>query len=135
MNHKLPCFGIIILILSGCTPVRIDTQPTQPLASSRFFVSPASCAQIINSRSILPLDIYHAGLCYEQGVAVPASTPKAVEHYQEAARWGVPEAKAALERLGQAVPKAELQKQQERRGEQIEDNRHGTRRIKIIQPQ
>ena len=135
MKHLLICFSILLLNLAGCTSVQVDTQPRESLASSRFYVSPTTCAQIINSRSILPLDLYHSGVCYEQGVAVPASTTKAIEYYQEAARWGVPEAKVALERLGQPVPKAELQKQQEYRGDQIENSRHGSSRIKIIRSQ
>lgn len=132
MRYLLSGLLAVFLMISGCTPVHVDAQPRESLASSRFYVSPTSCAQIISSRSILPLDIYHSGICYEQGVSVPASTPKAIEYYQEAARWGVPEAKVALERLGQSIPKAELQKQQKQRGDQIEDSRHGSSRIKVI---
>ena len=126
------CLLAMFLMLAGCTSVQVDTQPKASLGSSRFQVSPTSCSQLIGSGAILPLDIYHTGVCYEQGQVGSASISKALRHYQEAARWGVPEAKEALERLGQPVPPAELQKQQERQSEQIQDDRSGGGRIKII---
>ena len=150
MKFQYICAGSVLLALSGCTPVQVDTQPKQSLGGSRFVVSMTSCSQIINSRSVLPLDIYHTGVCYEQGVAVPASATQAAEYYYEAARWSVPEARTALGRLGRPVPAADLQKQQERRGDQrrgdqrrgdqrrgdqIEDGHYGSRRIKVIHSQ
>ena len=126
--------GLLALtLITGCTgPVRVDGQPQMSMGSSRFVISSASCHQLISRASILPLDIYHMGECYEQGVAVSLSVDQAIKHYQEAARWGVPEAKTALERLNQPVPSADLQKQQEKRSRQMQQDPRDENRIRII---
>lgn len=115
---------LLVWGLSGCSQrVQIDAEPVAPMGGARFSATENACRALILSASVLPLDIYHMGLCYEQGLSVASSTAQAIALYQEAARWGVPEAKVALQRLHQPVPEAELRQRQEQIGNQIRRER------------
>ncbi|MGI9281322.1 MAG: hypothetical protein ACR2PX_17070 [Endozoicomonas sp.] len=98
-----------LIVLSGCQNVATEATPMRPgLYSAPFSLSPAGCSQVLHGSSQLPIDLYHAGVCYEQGMGTPTSLTQAVENYSMAARWGIPEATQALKRLNKPVPVADL---------------------------
>lgn len=108
----LRIFSLCVLALttlSGCQNITTDATPMgQGIYSVPFSVTEASCSQVLHGTSQLPIDLYHAGVCYEQGVGTTPSLAQAVDRYSMAARWGIPEATQALKRLNKPVPAADL---------------------------
>ncbi|WOG26111.1 hypothetical protein [Endozoicomonas sp. 8E] len=104
------CLCVLALTaLSGCQNITTEATPMRPgFYSAPFSVSAASCSQVLHGSSQLPIDLYHAGVCFEQGVGTTASLAQAVERYSMAARWGIPEAAQALRRLHKPVPAPDL---------------------------
>ena len=103
----------LFLAVAGCQSVRTDAQPASPgLFATTYIASENSCRYLMLGKSQLPLDLYHGGICYEQGLGVQQSLEKAVDNYSMAARWGIPEAGQALKRLGRDIPEADLMARQ-----------------------
>lgn len=101
--------GLAITALSGCQNITTEATPMRPgFYSAPFTVSAAGCSEVLHGSSQLPIDLFHAGVCYEQGVGTKTSLAQAVEHYSMAARWGIPEATQALKRLNKPVPAPDL---------------------------
>ncbi len=123
----------ITLLLVACQPVRVDSEPVSFLGSARFVVSDSSCMKLLARGALLPLDMYYAGSCYEQGHGVGYSAEKAEEYYITAARWGVPEAIRALERLGKPIPDPDLLKRQIETGDEINRQHQNARKNQLEQ--
>ena len=118
--------------LSGCQNVQTEANPTRSgLYSSPFSLSSDKCKTVVHGNSQLPVDLFHAGQCYEQGVGVKPSVDEAVELYSMAARWGIPEAGQALTRLGKPVPPADLLKRRDDFEEQINQQRLDKEKLNI----
>ncbi|WP_062265711.1 SEL1-like repeat protein [Endozoicomonas arenosclerae] len=116
--------ALVVTVLSGCQTVTTEATPMRPgLYSTPFSLSPAGCSKVLHGSSQLPIDLYHAGVCYEQGIGTPASTAQAVESYTMAARWGIPEAMQALKRLDKPVPDADLLKRRTEQENQLNKQR------------
>ncbi|KEQ16697.1 SEL1-like repeat protein [Endozoicomonas numazuensis] len=116
--------ALALVALSGCQHVTTEATPVRPgLYSAPFSLSSAGCSQVLHGSSQLPIDLYHAGVCYEQGVGTPASLAQAVENYSMAARWGIPEAVQALRRLDKPAPAADLLQRRIEQEEQLNKQR------------
>ena len=118
-------FLMLTLLAGGCSNnVRVDAQsPALGVFGDGFTLSETACNRVTGGTAELPIDQYHAGLCYEQGVGVPVSMEQAFKSYTIAARWGIPEAQEALRRYGQPVPQADLLQRQQSMEQKLQQDR------------
>lgn len=127
-EHRYSLYGvllILIMLFGGCSNnVRVDAQPAAPgVFGDGFSLSETSCHRVTGRTAELPIDQYHAGLCYEQGVGVPVSMGQAFKYYTMAARWGIPEAQEALRRHDQPVPQADMLQRQQGMEQKLQQDR------------
>lgn len=133
----MPALVLLVAMLGGCNNnVRVDASPAGPgMFSDTFVLSEPGCRAVTGGGPGLPIDQYHAGQCYEKGIAVPVSMEKAFQHYTMAARWGIPEAQEALRKFGQPVPEADMQKRQQGLERQLQMQRDEAALQKLRQEQ
>lgn len=127
-EHRYRLYGVLLILtmlVAGCSNnVRVDAQPSAPgVFGDGFSLSETSCHRVTGGTAELPIDQYHAGRCYEQGVGVPASMEQAFKYYTMAARWGIPEAQEALRRFGQPVPQADMLQRQQGMEQKLQQDR------------
>lgn len=99
--------GLVILVgLTGCAQESPRDLINKEKAAGHHMQQCELAKQAVRSdRSLLVA----LGECYEQGWgALSRDKEAAISYYEQGARWGDPESIAALERLGIAVPKADL---------------------------
>ncbi|WP_263080187.1 hypothetical protein [Endozoicomonas sp. Mp262] len=123
----------LTLLLTGCHSVMVDREPVNSLGSSSFVINELSCQKLLSTGALLPLDIYYTGRCYELGVGMAQSSQQAEHYYVTAARWGVPEAVQALQRMGIPVPEPDLLKRQNKVGEDINQLHENKRQNQLEQ--
>ena len=116
---RLLVTGVSVFLTACANPVHVDGQPIARFGSHSKEINPSSCNSLKNA-VLLPSSLYFMGECLERGVLTEPSVQQAMSFYREAARWGVPEAKTALQRLHQPVPVADMKSQQEKLNLQIQ---------------
>jgi len=99
--------GLVILVgLTGCAQEGPRDLINKEKAAGHHWQECELAKQAVRSdRSLLVA----LGECYEQGWgALSRDEEAAISYYEQGARWGNPESVAALDRLGVAVPEADL---------------------------
>ena len=124
---------LVVIFMGGCQSIKVDSEPASSFSSSRFVPSEPACKRLITQGVTLPLDMYHAGVCYEQGLGVTRSDREASNYYMKAARWGVPEAVRALGRKGIPVPEPDLLRRQQKTEGEINSLHEAERRRRLEQ--